>query len=134
MNISTKQRLLLAIAPMIMLFMFAVPAVVDAAVPDPQTTNYGLDDFGGVGLGQKDDVKTIAANIINIVLGFLGIVAVVIIIFSGFKWMTAAGNEEQVTEARKMLLQAIAGLAIVFLAWGIASFVLTQLKDATTGI
>ena len=132
MNISTKQRLLLAIAPMLMLFMFAVPALVNAAVPSPVGTNYGLDDFGDVGLGQEDDLKTIAANIINIVLGFLGIVAVVIIIFSGFKWMTAAGNEEQVTEARKMLLQAVAGLAIVFLAWGITSFVLNQLKDATS--
>ncbi|MBU2575721.1 pilin, partial [Patescibacteria group bacterium] len=80
----------------------------------------------------EDDLKGVVADVVNIVLGFLGIISVIIILFAGFKWMTAAGNEEQVSEAKKMLVQAVIGLGVVFLAWAIASFVITNLQTATS--
>ena len=118
----------------ISLGMFALlvaPLAASAAVPaDP---SYGL--TGGfntaVGLG-KSDIKTSIASIINIILGFLGIVAVIIILAGGFKWMTAGGNEDKVAEARQMIIQGIIGLVIIFAAWAIASFVVAQLGQATS--
>ncbi|OGY91967.1 MAG: hypothetical protein A3H70_01090 [Candidatus Komeilibacteria bacterium RIFCSPLOWO2_02_FULL_48_11] len=100
---------------------------------DPLSSDYGLNDpsFKQIALGQTSDLKGTVAQIINIILGFLGVVAVLIILLAGFKWMTAAGNEEQVRSARQMLVQAVSGLAIVFAAWVIASFVINSLKDAT---
>jgi len=58
--------------------------------------------------------------------------AVVIILIGGFKWMTAGGNEEQVEEAKKILIAGIIGLVIILASWGIANFVLGSLLNATT--
>ena len=98
----------------------------------PQTTQYGLGEFTDVGLGQSQDLKGSIANIINIILGFLGIVAVIIILAGGFKWMTAGGNEENVAAARQMIIQGVIGLVVVFASWAIASFVISNLQSATT--
>jgi hypothetical protein len=81
-------------------------------------------------LGNKSLQVTIG-NIINVGLGLLGVVAVVIILAGGFKWMTAGGNEEKVTEARTMIFQGIIGLAIILSAWAISIFVLKSLSTAT---
>ncbi|OGF21050.1 hypothetical protein A2Y83_01815 [Candidatus Falkowbacteria bacterium RBG_13_39_14] len=67
------------------------------------------------------------ASIIKVVLGFLGIVAVVIILIGGFKWMTAGGNEDQVGEAKKWIYSGVIGLLIILSAYALASWVLTQL-------
>jgi len=109
----------------------AAPALVGAAVTDPSTTNYGLTEFTGVKIGQGNNIKGTIASIINIILGFLGVIAVIIIMAGGFKWMTAAGNEDQVGEARKMITQAVAGLVVIFLSYVIANFVITQLESVT---
>lgn len=98
---------------------------------DPRESGYGLTNFTAVGLGQTTDLKGSIANIINIILGFLGIVAVIIILAGGFKWMTAGGNEENVAAARQMIIQGIIGLVVVFAAWAIASFVISNLQSAT---
>lgn len=90
------------------------------------------DNFtNATGLGQGDLDETIGA-IINAALGFLGVIAVVIILFGGFKWMTASGNEEKVGEARKLIIAGIIGLAIILSAYAIASFVIKELISATT--
>jgi len=82
--------------------------------------------------GDPEDPRVIAATIINVFLGFLGIVAVVLIIWAGFTWMTAGGNEEKIEKAQKTLSAAIIGLIIILAAWGIASFITDSLVDATT--
>lgn len=105
------------------------------AAPIPVSAGMTINDLTGghdasAGLGTKDP-RDIAASIIGIILGFLGIIAVVIILIGGFKWMTAAGNEEGVEEAKKIIIAGVIGLAIVLAAWGIASFVLNSLISAT---
>ncbi len=85
----------------------------------------------GIGLGNEDP-RSIAANIINIILGFLGILAVVLILFGGFKWMTAAGNEDKVAEAKKLLVAGVIGLIIILAAYALAAFILDAVFRATT--
>lgn len=82
------------------------------------------------GLGNRNP-QEIAAAVINVIMGFLGIVAVVIILIGGFKWMTAGGNEEKVSEARKLITAGIIGLVIILASFAIAKFVLDQLLNAT---
>ena len=82
------------------------------------------------GLGVKDP-REIAANVINIILGFLGIIAVVLILIGGFMWMTAAGNDDKVATAKKIMTAGIIGLVIVLAAFGIAKFVIQALIGAT---
>lgn len=82
------------------------------------------------GLGTKD-LREGIMQIITILLGFLGIVAIIIILWGGFRWLTSGGNEEKVGEAKKILTAGIIGLIIIFVSYAIANFVVTQLLSAT---
>ncbi|MFH1534374.1 MAG: hypothetical protein ABIF80_00130, partial [Patescibacteria group bacterium] len=67
------------------------------------------------------------------ILGLLGLIAVIMILIGGFKWMTAGGNEEKIESAKKLLTSAIIGLVIVLLAWAIVIFALGVLQN-TSGV
>ncbi|MDZ4221355.1 MAG: pilin [Patescibacteria group bacterium] len=92
-----------------------------------------LNAIGGItGLGQVDvshdaGLYTKISAIINILLGFIGVVALVYILYAGFRWITASGNEDQVTEARNNIRNAVIGLVVVFLAFVITNYVITAL-------
>lgn len=64
-------------------------------------------------------------NIITAVLGLVGIIALGVILYGGFRWMTAAGNEEAVGEAKKIITAGVIGLIIVIVAWAVVSFVIS---------
>jgi hypothetical protein len=91
--------------------------------------NFGLEYGNAIGLSEADP-RTVAKNLIQVILGFLGIIAVVIILLGGFKWMTAAGNEDKVGEAKKIIVAGVIGLIIILGAWAIANFVLTNVMNA----
>jgi len=76
---------------------------------------------------------TIATRIINIFLGLLALIAVSLIIFAGFKWMTSEGSEEKITVAKNILKNAAIGLVIILASWGVVSFILKQFVDVTGG-
>ena len=105
--------------------------VCGPAADDGDGDVFGVDKFEDeLKLGKKD-IRETAAEIINVSLGLLGIIAVVIILIGGFQWMTAGGNEDKVGEARKRIFAGIIGLAIILSAWAVARFVLFQLGEAT---
>ena len=93
-------------------------------------TNPEMSNEEGIKLGAKDP-RAMVAQLINVVLTLLGIVAVIIVLLGGFKWMTAAGNEDKVAEAKKLLGAGVIGLVIILAAWGISRFVLSSLFKAT---
>ncbi len=107
---------------------FVEPVFAQTAV-DP---NFGLDgQFTEVGVESDQSVQSLAASIINIVLGLLGIVAVGLIIYAGFLWTTAAGNEQQIEKAKLILRNALIGLVIIFSSWAIATFVVSRLQQSS---
>lgn len=75
------------------------------------------------------DLIGIVFKTIQYILAFLGVVAVVVIIIGGFMWMTAAGNEEKVGKAKKVIIQGLIGLVIVLLAYAISAFVIARLQE-----
>ena len=94
----------------------------------------GLKEFDTVyGSNQTRDIRMVVVDIIKSILGFLGIIATVIILFAGFKWMMAGGNEEKVGEAKKMLIAGVIGLAIILFSYALATFVLKYLVAAANG-
>ncbi|MBT6574023.1 hypothetical protein HN858_02840 [Candidatus Falkowbacteria bacterium] len=112
-----------------MLATFALPAV---ALEDPAPDPFGIGAVGdNTNLGNKDLKETIGA-IIKVALGFLGVIAIVIVLIGGFKYMTAGGSDEKVQEARKYIVSGIIGVAIILSAYAITSFVITNLVTATT--
>jgi len=92
-------------------------------------TELGLYYGEASGLGTQSLQATIT-SIIRVALSLLGIVALVIILMGGFKWMTAAGSEEKVKEAKRLIFQGIIGMAIVLSAFAITTFVVESLSTA----
>lgn len=90
-------------------------------------TNSGLPADSNV-----NDPRRVIAEVIRIILGFLGILAVIIVLYAGFKWMLSGGNEEKISEAKKMLIAGAIGLVIILCAYAIANFVINQIIGATT--
>jgi len=96
-----------------------------------ETDDFFDEDFtDSTGLGQAD-LKSTIGNLIRVFLGFLGIIAVVMVLLGGFKWMTASGNDEKVQDAKKLLVAGIVGLAIILSAYAITTFVISSIIDAS---
>ena len=85
-------------------------------------------DTGAV---DTNSLAYIVANFLKFFFATLGVIFLVIVIYAGFKWMTAGGNEEQVTSARKLLINAAIGLAIIVLAYSITHFVSSAISYST---
>ncbi len=76
------------------------------------------------------DVPKIVGKVINAVLGIIGAIALLVVIYGGFLWMTSAGNESQVAKGKSTLMWAAIALAIIFLAWILVSFLFQALGVA----
>ena len=83
-----------------------------------------------LGLGNLDP-RTTAASVINVLMGFLGVIAVIGIIAGGFIMMTSGGNEEKSGTGKKAITAGVIGLAIILAAWGITIFILNSLLSST---
>jgi hypothetical protein len=126
-----KKAVVLAMAIFVLTPVMAFSLPVLAADLNPWGTDTLKENVQTeTGLGDRDP-RDIAASVIRIILGFLGIVAVIIILLGGFKWMTAGGNEDKVGEAKKLITAGIIGLVIIIAAFAIATFVLDNLIAAT---
>lgn len=121
---------------LLVLPVFALPVLAQNTADDAFgiTQTQTAFDESGVGLSNENGPIQIITNIINIALGFLGLIAVGIILLGGFKWMTAAGNEDKTTEAKQLLGAGVIGLVIILAAWALATFVIQQIYGATTGV
>jgi len=83
-----------------------------------------------LGLPDKDPREVIAA-VVRFILGFLGIIAVLIILAGGFKYMTSGGAEDKIEESKKLMTSGVIGLIIILASFGLASFVIDSLVTAT---
>ena len=128
-----KYKAVIAVAFIFALGAMIMPTQSASAVLDANNA-FGLSpvrDGLGDTLGTDKGLIETITGIIKIGLSLLGIIAVVIILAGGFKWMTAGGNEEKVTEARKMIISGVIGLAIIMSAFAIAQFVIGSLAQQT---
>ncbi|MFA4833735.1 MAG: hypothetical protein WC619_02700 [Patescibacteria group bacterium] len=85
----------------------------------------GLEDTAKEGFGKvpsQTDVPSLIGGIIGVGLSFIGILFFVLVIYGGYLWMTARGNEEQVGKAISIITQASIGLIIVATAYLITRF------------
>ena len=137
-TVSTLKRILpvFVVATLLFAAFFVALAPTFAPIAHAQTSDLITGDellpseFGdNVGLG-GGDVRVTIARILRSALSFLGVVAVVIVLWGGVRWMTAGGEKEKVGDAQKIMMSGLIGFAIILSAWAITSFVLTQLVSA----
>lgn len=75
---------------------------------------------------QTNGLGDLVKKVINIISVLVGVVAVIMIIVGGFRYITSGGSTEKVTAAKNTILYALVGLIIVALAQVIVRFVLTK--------
>jgi cellobiose-specific phosphotransferase system component IIC len=85
----------------------------------------------GAGYDTTVDTEDIISIIIQVALSFLGVIFLVLMIYGGYLWMMAKGNEEQVTKAKNLITAAMIGLIIVLAAYAISWFVISKLGGTT---
>ena len=128
-----KKLLKQALVFLTLLVLVAPVMMVTADDSDP----YGTGKIINVNVPKPagdDALPTIVVNLINLVLGFLALIAVVIILIGGFEWMTAGGNDDKVKTAQNRLKYGLIGLVIIFVAWGVVTYVLSTLNTQLSGV
>lgn len=101
------------------------PVAAQSLLSDVSSQNTGLSDGGGAGLAG------IIGGIIQTLLGVLGVVLLIIIIYSGILWMTAGGNTDQVGKAKSWMINSVIGLLIILASLALSEFVISALGQAT---
>ncbi len=118
-----KIRTVSVLAMLFVTVLFLLPSAVFA------TNDFGLSN-ANPGLGDRD-LKEIIVSIIQFALGFLGLLAVIYILYGGFVWMTAGGAADKVEKAKKILIRAVIGLVIILSAFALAQFIFNAIGWAT---
>ena len=73
----------------------------------------------------QGNFKQLARTIVEFILGFLGFIAVIMIIYGGFLYVTGAGNQEKIDSAKKIIMYSIVGIIFILLSFAIVNTVLT---------
>lgn len=87
-------------------------------------------------LGGYDDVANegpimTASLVINLLLGLLGTVALCLMVYAGFIWLMARGNEEQVTKAKDMIIGTVIGLLVILGSYSFMYYVFRSWVNIT---
>jgi hypothetical protein len=129
------RRLLLQLSVLAALFMpVMVPAAAAAACPDANSASTSKQQVL-VGVGETDSdcngdaVPDLLHSIVNIISLLVGAIAIIMIIVSGFKYITSGGDSAKVSSAKNTLIYAMIGLAVAVLAQLIVNVVFTQSKN-----
>ena len=85
---------------------------------------------GSLGLGNAD-LKQTVVNIVKWALGLLGLVAVIVMLYGGFIWLTSRGDEKKIEKAKRILINGAIGLVIILVSWAIVLFIQRFISNAT---
>ena len=75
--------------------------------------------------------STIATQVcvfVGFALSFVGIVFVILMVYGGYLWMTAGGNEDQVTRARQYMTNGVIGIIVIFASYAISFAVISTIQ------
>lgn len=115
-------------------FALFVPFVTQAAIAVSDTglkatgdeANYDTTDAIGGNLP-----AFIGTYIIQPILGLVGLIFFVLMIYGGLMWMTAAGNDTQIKKAKTVVVNSTIGAVIVVAAYAITTAVFNALTVGT---
>lgn len=78
-----------------------------------------------------NDPKLLVFRILRYSLGFLGILALVMIIYGGFLMLTSGGNADMIKKAKGTIIWAAAGIGIVLGSWQILTFIFSTINTVS---
>jgi hypothetical protein len=82
----------------------------------------------------RDKLAEIIGIVIQAFLGLLGVLFLVYMLYAGYNWMIAQGDEERVTRAKDTIQRAIIGLIVIIGAYAISYWVFDRLLKSSTGV
>ncbi len=112
----------------LLMLALCLPLVVSAGTADIQSK---LETAAGTLAVGEQDLPTIIGRLINVFIGLLGVIMVVLVLYGGYLWMTAAGDPEKVKKGRQIIIMASAGIIVILAAYAISTFVITEALKAT---
>ena len=77
--------------------------------------------------GGEKQLQNVTMNVISTVYTWIGIVAVIVIVIGGVRYMVSAGNPQKIQSAQKTILYAVIGLIVTLAAFAITNFVIAAL-------
>lgn len=97
-----------------------LPGVAHAALLQPG------DNVGSVAEETQNEgsLRALVLRMVNYFLTFLGVIAVIMIIYGGVTYVTAAGKDEAVGNAKKIIMYALIGIIIVLLSFALVNTIL----------
>ncbi len=76
---------------------------------------------------------TTLGAVVNLVLQFVGVIFLILMIYAGYLWMTARGDDTQIEKARNIIKSAIIGLVLTISAFSITNYVVPIILSRTAG-
>ncbi|PIR78086.1 MAG: hypothetical protein COU28_03580 [Candidatus Magasanikbacteria bacterium CG10_big_fil_rev_8_21_14_0_10_36_16] len=116
----------------LLLFSFVtfIPQVFALNLGDTIVTDAGKK--AGYDPGTTD--TTLSKNIgivINILLSVVGVIFTILMIYAGYTWMVARGDDSKIDKAKKVITASIIGLIITLAAYSISHFVVSKILSQT---
>lgn len=107
-------------------FFLLAPTLVRAQLSPADT---GLETTGESVYGTSTESigAWVGSHLINPAIALAGVIFLLLMIYSGFLWMTARGEATQTKKAQDTMIRAVVGLAILLAAYSITRFVFTAL-------
>jgi cytochrome bd-type quinol oxidase subunit 2 len=113
-----------------------MPAAVYADCPtasDNSSKDQVIKGIGETGSNcSTNGVTDLISSIVNILSIVVGAVAIIMVIISGFRYITSSGDANKASSARSTLVYALVGVAIAALAQFLVHFVLDHASGAVT--
>ncbi|MDD5290453.1 MAG: hypothetical protein PHT40_04680 [Patescibacteria group bacterium] len=107
---------------------------VALAVGASTAAEEGLDAAASVAnLTSKTEAIELAGNIVRTVLGFLGLIFIILVLYAGFVRMTAQGDAAKVKHSTDLIKSAIIGLIIIFASYILTLFVIRAISGSIAG-
>jgi hypothetical protein len=131
--IRTSQYVFCCLVLLILPFNSLLANGADAA-KELKKTEFGLKSLAakiGLETANPPTISQVLGQIIGVVLSLLGIIFMLLVIYGGFSWMTARGDEEKVKSSKAVIVNAIIGMIVVFSAYVLSSLIIDFLYTAT---
>ncbi len=109
---------------------FFVPVMARAQVADAIRSGLNAAAKPSGYLGGETKPVVIIGNVLNALLGFMGIVLVLYFLYGGFLYMTSSGDSKKVESAKDTIKNAVIGMIIIVTAFALTTFVLEALANA----
>lgn len=131
MNLYKKTKIILIIFLVSSCFFFALKVVKAQITENALDKMNPISDVYGASSSTAPSISEIVASIIQYALSFLGVIFLILLIYGGFIWMTASGDQEKITKSKEILQSSIIGLIIILTSYTITYFVIESLTKAS---